>query len=176
MQEKERLAHQKENQEHQQAQQDSYRHQMTSPTAALSPQKEALEEKMYRVFDCNAINAPGAMYKAVTCTVDTTAHELIQATLDRFGSSEDPSLFELRYAVEPDPSRKKKTAEPPRVLKDADCPVMVAEWFTDMLVTGPERKEEETDSKNPPPSVHLWSSSIPENTRCTLELFVLTLA
>lgn len=36
-----------------------------------------------------------------------------------------------RYAVEPDPATKKKAAEPPRVLKDADCPVMVAEWFTD---------------------------------------------
>jgi len=127
MQEKERLAQAKG--AAQQQQQQPVQEQMAATATVLSPQK--VEEKMYRVFDCNAINAPGAMYKAVTCTVDTTSQQLIQITLDRFGSSEDPGLFELRYAVEPDPATKKKAAEPPRVLKDADCPVMVAEWFTD---------------------------------------------
>lgn len=93
MQEKERLAQAKG--AAQQQQQQPVQEQMAATATVLSPQK--VEEKMYRVFDCNAINAPGAMYKAVTCTVDTTSQQLIQITLDRFGSSEDPGLFELRY-------------------------------------------------------------------------------
>lgn len=121
MQEKERLA--------------SQQHTQNKAASSPAPQQKQRDpdEKMYRVFDCNAINAPGAMYKAVSCTPDTTSEEMIQNTLDRFGSVEEPSLFELRYAVEPDTSSasKKKVAEPPRVLHQHDCPVMVAEWFTD---------------------------------------------
>eukprot|EP00041_Stephanoeca_diplocostata_P009178 m.139660 g.139660 ORF g.139660 m.139660 type:complete len:202 (+) comp17635_c0_seq1:176-781(+) len=87
----------------------------------------------YRIFDVNAIKAPGVLYKSVIVHPDMDSLSLIREALDKFGSSADAREFSLHYAVDyPDDIPKKHRKDPPKVLDHEECPLLVAEWYTDL--------------------------------------------
>lgn len=53
-----------------------------------------------RVFHDKSITAPGVEYKSVVASADTTATEVIERVLERYGETRPPNKFELHYVRE----------------------------------------------------------------------------
>lgn len=64
-----------------------------------------------RVFHDKEITAPGVEYKSVVASVDTTAAEVIERVLERYGESRPARLFELHYMKEDDTGKRRKKSK-----------------------------------------------------------------
>eukprot|EP00056_Hartaetosiga_gracilis_P008253 m.117795 g.117795 ORF g.117795 m.117795 type:complete len:328 (-) comp12881_c0_seq4:2002-2985(-) len=97
---------------------------------------------MLRVFAEHAIYSPGVSYKSVPASQETTASEVIQMVLDKFGEMEPASRFELRYVrISSKTGKVKRRSSLMKIVKgssefsisleDDICPVLFAEWYSD---------------------------------------------
>eukprot|EP00043_Microstomoeca_roanoka_P022916 m.257327 g.257327 ORF g.257327 m.257327 type:complete len:255 (-) comp24567_c0_seq1:187-951(-) len=95
-----------------------------------------------RVYAANAILSPGAEYKSILASEETTAAEVIKLVLERYGDPSDPNDFELRSVLIDDKTGKVKRqrsfanlfggASEPTITLDSDlCPVLFADWYAD---------------------------------------------
>eukprot|EP00037_Helgoeca_nana_P034177 m.420820 g.420820 ORF g.420820 m.420820 type:complete len:278 (-) comp32942_c0_seq1:106-939(-) len=128
---------------------------------ALAKARVTRQIVSFRVWDADAINAPGVQYKAVAVTSEMTAGDLITECISKCGSKVDPIDCELHFAVDYDDSvPKKKRTEPAKVLEADECPYLVAEWYTDL----PRRFEIHPINTNPEKSQRkfykYWNSPV----------------
>ena len=107
---------------------------------AIPVTKKATSDSMctLRVYGGKNVAGPGVLYKSIVINQRSTAAEVIDLTLKRYGSNSLPWEFELRYGKSRQPKRKgfhlfKQKAKPADsyVLSAADCPFIVADWFED---------------------------------------------
>lgn len=89
------------------------------------------EVKSLKVYAGKALVSPGSLYKAVLCEPEATAHAIIIKTLERYGETADPLLFELIYAVDKLDGKKSAKGHKPHVLQPDECPGLVMDWFTE---------------------------------------------
>eukprot|EP00055_Hartaetosiga_balthica_P014155 m.76178 g.76178 ORF g.76178 m.76178 type:complete len:176 (-) comp8508_c0_seq2:545-1072(-) len=81
---------------------DEHHHELSYPSPPSSmtqAQHQHSNENpiMLRIFAEHAIYSPGVEYKTVPATNSTTALEVIQMVLNKFGEMEPASKFELKY-------------------------------------------------------------------------------
>eukprot|EP00040_Diaphanoeca_grandis_P000002 m.14093 g.14093 ORF g.14093 m.14093 type:complete len:244 (-) comp10002_c0_seq1:522-1253(-) len=105
----------------------------SSMSSAASAPDETF--KLCRIYDADAIRVPGVMYKTVGLSASMSSQDLIKEALGKFGSFVEPKLLELHFAADPERmpvQKKKKKAEPSKVVMDDECPMLVVEWYTDI--------------------------------------------
>lgn len=135
-----------------------------SPMPVVNPSRSAHKPppgsvRSCRIYDMNAINAPGVIYKAIAVYPHMSARDLIVETLEKVGSSANPDRFELRFAPDLDTihaeggKKKKKNIEPSKLLQPNDCPTLVVEWYTDI----PRRFEVHPRTSDPEKMEKRWA-------------------
>eukprot|EP00055_Hartaetosiga_balthica_P014153 m.76173 g.76173 ORF g.76173 m.76173 type:complete len:279 (-) comp8508_c0_seq1:47-883(-) len=126
---------------------DEHHHELSYPSPPSSmtqAQHQHSNENpiMLRIFAEHAIYSPGVEYKTVPATNSTTALEVIQMVLNKFGEMEPASKFELKYVrINSKTGRVKRRNSLLKLVKgDSDfsihleediCPVLFAEWYSE---------------------------------------------
>eukprot|EP00049_Salpingoeca_infusionum_P012663 m.233056 g.233056 ORF g.233056 m.233056 type:complete len:297 (+) comp15242_c1_seq1:208-1098(+) len=95
-----------------------------------------------RVYGGEAIVSPGSEYKSVHATTGTTAREVIERVLERYGEQGDTEMYELRFVrIDSKTGKVKKQGSLTRLLSGSSsdkqdlilqpdfCPVLFAEWY-----------------------------------------------